>query len=159
MHLEDPEAIVQEVRRQTADAKHVFQAVEGDLVGEWLELLPPLLTTYGARLYSELNLADQVPTMMNLIVSNMMGPPVPLFFGSARVEAVYPMGPVGEGLGVNITVLSNMGRVDIGVLTCRESVPDPWLLADGFATAVTDLEHAAAKREAEPRGAANEASG
>lgn len=146
-HLADPERIVKEVRQQTADAKHVFQAVEGDLVGQWLELLPPLLTTYGARLFSDLNLADRVPTSVNLVVSNMMGPPVPLYFGGARVEAVYPMGPVGEGLGVNITVLSNMGRVDIGVLTCRETVPDPWLLADGFAAAVAELVRAAEKRE------------
>lgn len=150
-HLSDPEAIVQEVRQQTAAAKHVFQAVEGDLISEWLELLPPLLTTYGARLYSELKVADRMPTMMNLVVSNMMGPPVPLYFGGARVEAVYPMGPVGEGLGVNMTVLSNMGRVDIGVLTCRETVPDPWVLADGFAEAVAELERAAEKREVSGR--------
>jgi diacylglycerol O-acyltransferase / wax synthase len=147
-HMEDPESIVREVRQQTADAKRIFQAVEGDLVGEWLDLLPPLLTTYGARLYSQWKLADRVPTMMNLVVSNMMGPPIPLYFGGARVEAVYPMGPVGEGLGINMTVLSNMGRVDIGVMTCRENVPDPWLLADGFAAAVADLERAAENREA-----------
>jgi hypothetical protein len=145
---------VQEVRRQTADAKHVFQAVEGDLVGEWLEFLPPILSAYGARLFSELKLADRVPTMMNLVVSNMMGPPVPLYFGGARVEAVYPMGPVGEGLGLNMTVLSNMGRVDIGVLTCRDTVPDPWVIADGFAEAVADLERAAERREATQAAAA-----
>jgi WS/DGAT/MGAT family acyltransferase len=154
IQLTDPEAIVQEVRRQTADAKHVFQAVEGDLVGEWLEFLPPILSAYGARLFSELKLADRVPTMMNLVVSNMMGPPVPLYFGGARVEAVYPMGPVGEGLGLNMTVLSNMGRVDIGVLTCRDAVPDPWVIADGFAEAVADLERAAERREATQAAAA-----
>jgi hypothetical protein len=42
-----------------------------------------------------------------------------------------------------------MGRVDIGVLTCREAVPDPWLLADGFAEAVADLERAAEVRDLE----------
>ncbi len=85
--------------------------------------------------------------MMNLAVSNMMGPPIPLYFGGARVEAVYPMGPVGEGMGLNITVLSNMGRLDVGVLTCRELVPEPWELAEGIARAVEDLERAAARTE------------
>jgi WS/DGAT/MGAT family acyltransferase len=146
-HLEDPEAIVRVVHRETADAKHVFQAVEDDLAPAWLQLLPPLLTTLGVRLYSDLDLANRMPAMWNVIVSNMMGPPVPLYFGGARVEAVYPMGPVGEGMGVNITVLSNMGRLDVGVLACREVVPDPWEIAEGFAQAVADLGLAAEKHE------------
>jgi len=43
-------------------------------------------------------------------------------------------------------VLSNMGRLDIGVLACRESVPDVWEIADGFARAVAELGVAAEKR-------------
>jgi WS/DGAT/MGAT family acyltransferase len=138
-HLEDPEAVVRAVRRETADAKRVFQAVEEDLVPAWLQLVPPLLTTFGTRMYSELHVADRVPSIVNLVVSNMMGPPVPLYYGGARVEAVYPMGPVGEGVGLNITLLSNMGRLDVGVLACRELVPDPWEIIDGFARALAAL--------------------
>lgn len=146
--LEEPEAVVRAVHQATSDAKYVFQAVEEDLVPEWLQLVPPLLTTLGVRLYSELDVADRMPAMWNVIVSNMMGPPVPLYFGGARVEAVYPMGPVGEGMGLNVTVLSNMGRLDVGVLACREAVPDPWEIAEGFTQAVADLGLAAEKREA-----------
>jgi diacylglycerol O-acyltransferase len=69
----------------------------------------------------------------------MRGPPFPLYFGRARVEAVYPMGPVGEGVGLNVTLLSNMGRLDVGVLACRELVPDPWEIADGFTAALAAL--------------------
>jgi WS/DGAT/MGAT family acyltransferase len=153
--LEDPEEVIRAVHRETADAKHVFQAVEDDLMPAWLQLLPPVLSSFGARLYSELGVADRVPSFANLVVSNMMGPPIPLYFGGARVEAVYPMGPVGEGLGLNVTVLSNMGRLDVGVLACRECVPDPWEIAEGFARAVQDLERAAEKRaSAGPQAAA-----
>lgn len=145
-HLEDPEAVVRAVHRETADAKHVFQAVADDLVPAWLQLIPPLLTRWGSRLYSELHLADRVPPVVNLIVSNMMGPPVPLYFGGARVEAVYPMGPVGQGMGLNLTLLSNMGRLDVGVLACRELVPDPWEITDGFSRALGALSAAAERR-------------
>jgi WS/DGAT/MGAT family acyltransferase len=134
--LEDPEEVVRAVHRETTDAKHVFEAVEDDLMPAWLQLLPPVLSSFGAQLYSELGVADRVPSFANLVVSNMMGPPIPLYFGGARVEAVYPMGPVGEGLGLNVTVLSNMGRLDVGVLACRKCVPDPWEIAEGFARAV-----------------------
>ena len=84
----------------------------------------------------------------NLVVSNMMGPPIPLYFGGARVEAVYPMGPIGEGFGLNITVLSNLDRLDVGVLSCPEIVPDVWEVASGFGQAVEELTIAAEKRRA-----------
>jgi hypothetical protein len=85
--------------------------------------------------------------MFNVILSNVMGPPIPLYFGGARVEAVFPMGPVGEGMGLNVTVLSNMGRLDIGVLTCTEALPDPWEITASFAQAVGELLVAAEKLE------------
>jgi hypothetical protein len=113
----------------------------------WAQFLSPLLTQLGARAYSDLGLADRSPSPANVVVSNMMGPPIPLYFGGARVEAIYPMGPVAPGMGLNITVLSNMGRLDVGVLSCREVVPDVQEIADGFAEAVAELVRAAKKQE------------
>jgi hypothetical protein len=52
-----------------------------------------------------------------------------------------------EGAGLNITVLSNMGNVDFGVIGCRELVPDVWDIAEGFGTAVAELR---ALADAEP---------
>ena len=134
-HLPDPAAIVHAVHRETTDAKTLHQAVDEDLVPRWLQYIPPLLTSAGAHLFSDLDLAERVSPVWNVVVSNMMGPPLPLYFGGARVEAVYPMGPVGEGMGLNVTLLSNMGRLDIGVLTCPDLVPDPWEIAEGIAEA------------------------
>lgn len=145
--LEDPLAVVRVVRRETERAKTVHGAAEEDMVPAWLDLAPPLLTTAGVRLFSELHLADRAPPFVNVIVSNMKGPPVPLYFGGARVDAVYPMGPVGEGMGLNITLLSNVDRIDVGVLTCREIVPDPWAITEGLSDAVAELERAAEKAE------------
>jgi WS/DGAT/MGAT family acyltransferase len=146
--LESPEAMIAAIHRNAADAKRVFSAIEHDLVPAWLQYLPPLLTRATAQLYSDWKLADRRgPPGANLVVSNMMGPPVPLYFGGARVEAVYPMGPVGEGLGLNFTVLSNMGRLDVGVLACPDIVPEVWALAEGFGRAVAELRLAAEKRE------------
>jgi hypothetical protein len=53
------------------------------------------------------------------------------------------MGPVGEGVGLNITLLSNMGRLDVGVLACRELVPDPWEISEGITRALAVLSAAA----------------
>ena len=58
---------------------------------------------------------------------------------------MFPFGPLLEGAGLNLTVLSNMGNVDFGVIACRELVPDVWDIADGFGDAVHELKVAADK--------------
>jgi diacylglycerol O-acyltransferase len=59
----------------------------------------------------------------NLVVSNVPGPPVPMYFMGAKIEAFYPLGPVFHGAGLNITVMSNNGKLNVGLLACRELVP------------------------------------
>jgi diacylglycerol O-acyltransferase len=49
------------------------------------------------------------------------------------------MGPVMEGAGLNITVLSYMDNVDIGFMACRELVPDVWSLTGYVAEAMDEL--------------------
>jgi hypothetical protein len=48
----------------------------------------------------------------------------------ARLTGLYPLGPVMDGAGLNVTVLSNEDRIGFGFIACRELVPDLWQLAD-----------------------------
>ncbi len=95
-------------------------------------------------------LIGNVPPLWNVIVSNVPGPPIPLYTAGARVAGVYPFGPLLEGAGLNLTVLSNMGHVDFGVIACRELVPDVWDIADGFADAVLLLKKRADEEADKP---------
>jgi len=74
-----------------------------------------------------------------VIISNVPGPPMPLYVAGARVISTYPLGPVLFGAGLNLTVLSNCGNVDIAAVGCTELVPDIWQITDGFAEAVAEL--------------------
>jgi diacylglycerol O-acyltransferase len=148
-HLEEPEAVIRAVHQESRRAKRLFQALEPNLFDGLLGLVAPPLLGIGARLYSGLGLADHIPMPANLGISNVPGPPIPLYMAGARVLATYPMGPVFDGLGLNITVLSNMGRLDIGVMACPETVPDVWDIAEGFGQAVAELRVAAEKHAAE----------
>ena len=71
---------------------------------------------------------------MNLLVSNVPGPPVTLFFGGARLLALYPLGPVYDGVGLNVTVVSSADTIGFGFVTC----PDVISAVDDLAAAVTD---------------------
>ena len=81
---------------------------------------------------SGMNLAERV-TIHNVVISNIPGPPMPMYVAGARMISTYPLGPVLFGAGLNLTVLSNMGNVDISAVGCTELVPDIWELTDGFA--------------------------
>jgi len=142
--LDDPAAIVRAVHSETEVAKRAFEASDPELLLGWLEWAPGRLVAAGSWLFTALELADRVPMPWNCVISNMRGAPFPLYFAGAQVLATYPMGPAGDGVGLNITVLSNMGRLDFGVLAAGETV-EVWELADGFTAAVEELRRIAEK--------------
>jgi WS/DGAT/MGAT family acyltransferase len=146
VQLEDPVEQLMAIKENTKGAKEVHKAMGADMITGMAEFAPPLLLNQASKLYSRLNLAERHRPIHNLIVSNVPGPPVPLYCAGARVVATYPMGPILEGAGLNITVLSNMGNVDFGAMACRELVPELDDLATGFADAVLSLKLAADER-------------
>jgi len=136
VHVEDPVEQLRSINAETREAKEMQNAIGADLLQDFAQFVPPTLFNRAMRLYSNLNLADRHRPVHNLIVSNVPGPPIPLYIAGAQCVGVYPFGPLLEGAGLNLTVLSNMGHVDFGVIACRELVPDVWSIADGFADAV-----------------------
>lgn len=80
----------------------------------------------------------------NLTVTNVPGPPVPLFLLGARLEAIYPLVPLFEGQAVGVALFSYAGSLDVGLVGCWHSLPDLAELVDDFAAAYAELEAAAA---------------
>jgi len=60
----------------------------------------------------------------NLMVSNVPGPDFPLYFAGMELCAVYPLGPVVDGVAVNVTVQSYRDSLFVGINACAMSVPD-----------------------------------
>jgi len=63
------------------------------------------------------------PVPINVVISNVPGPPLPLYLAGARLVAMLPLGPPIDGAGLNITVLSYIDRIDWGFIACRELAP------------------------------------
>jgi hypothetical protein len=68
---------------------------------------------------------------------------MPLYLLGARITGLYPLGPVFHGAGLNVTVLSNAGKVHVGLIGARELVKDLWPLADALPEALEELLKAA----------------
>ena len=88
--------------------------------------------------------------MFNVCISNVPGPPFPLYVAGAEVLDTYPMGPIFEGFGLNITLMSYLDRVDFGLVACPDLVPDVWRIADGLRDALDELQAAAEEHVAAP---------
>jgi diacylglycerol O-acyltransferase len=139
VQTEDPVQRLKEIAQFSMDSKGMVDALGLDTVGDVAELVPPLLVLGGSRLYDSFGLSRLHPPLQSLVVSNMPGPPIPLYLSGARVDSVFPFGPLLPGSGLNITVLSNMGSLDVGLIACPDLVPELWDLADGFPGAVAEL--------------------
>jgi WS/DGAT/MGAT family acyltransferase len=68
----------------------------------------------------------------NLMISNVPGPTFPLFFAGMQMEAVHPLGPVVDGVALNITVQSYMETLFVGINACEAAVPDLPALAQAM---------------------------
>jgi hypothetical protein len=77
-----------------------------------------------------MRIADRANPPVNVVISNVPGPRQPLYLAGARLSHYYPVSTIAEGMGLNITVHSYMDVLDIGLVSCRELVPDLELLVD-----------------------------
>jgi hypothetical protein len=67
-----------------------------------------------------LRLTDYLPTNGHALVSNVPGPPAPLFLNECRVERMYPVSTLSPGLRLNITMFSYGGVLQFGLVSTRD---------------------------------------
>ncbi|WP_370961154.1 wax ester/triacylglycerol synthase family O-acyltransferase [Amycolatopsis sp. cg9] len=142
-HLPDPAARVFFLAEANRLSKDHHYDIDADMLQDWAQFSAATAFGLAVRAYSALRLAEKHPVVHNLVVSNVPGPPMPLYFLGARITGLYPLGPVFHGAGLNVTVLSNAGKVHVGLLGARELVKDLWPLADALPEALDELLKAA----------------
>jgi WS/DGAT/MGAT family acyltransferase len=120
----DPVERLRTISAGMTDAKSQESRIGADVLTDWTEFTFPALIGRAARLISSMRVFDRVRPAFNVTISNIPGPPFPLFLAGARMVGMYPLGPVVEGAGLNITVMSYCGIVYFGLSGCRETVPD-----------------------------------
>jgi WS/DGAT/MGAT family acyltransferase len=127
----------------TRQKKRHKKSGDSDILKNFADLLNnitvPWMATHFMGFYSSRHLADRVPPLWNLIISNIAGPPVPLYTAGARLRQLFPLGPVQQGSGLNITVMSVVDRLCFGALACAELVPDVQDIATGFVKEIDAL--------------------
>ncbi len=85
-----------------------------------------------------LGLTGLLPLPFNVVVSNVAGPRQPLYCSGARLEGLYPVSALFERQGLNVTLVSYLDRLSIGLLTCPD-VCDVSAMANAFRAAWQEL--------------------
>jgi WS/DGAT/MGAT family acyltransferase len=137
--VDDPLERLALIRACMGEAKEQQKAIGADTLSEWTEFAAPAVAGRAARLYSRFKLADMMRPLFNVTISNVPGPPFPLYSAGAKLLANYPVGPIIDGTGLNMTVMSYLDQLDFGLLACPDVLDDVWALADALHTALDEL--------------------
>jgi diacylglycerol O-acyltransferase len=130
--IADPVVRLKELATSNAHAKGHFGAIPAEALQEWAQFAAPRTFGLAVRMVAGLKLAERGPVIHNLVISNVPGPPVPLYFLGARIDGLYPLGPIFHGAGLNVTVMSSAGKMHVGLIACRDAIPDIDRLAEDF---------------------------
>ena len=141
--IEDPAERLTAIAAANDVAKEHSSAIGATLLQDWSQFAGPAVFGVAMRVYARSRLTESRP-VHNLVVSNVPGPQIPLYFLGAEVQGMYPLGPIFHGAALNITVMSLNGRLNVGLISCPELIPDLWDMADGFADGIGELLEAAA---------------
>lgn len=145
----DPVKRLESIKAEMALAKDQINAIGADTLSNWAEFAAPAVAARAARMYSTMGLSNRHKPVFNVTISNVPGPSIPLYSTGAKLVEWYPMGPIFDGIGLNMTVMSYLGVVYFGLLACRETTNGLSEMCDGIESAMAELEAAAAQVAAE----------
>jgi WS/DGAT/MGAT family acyltransferase len=137
------------IHEDTKGAKEEHHALGAATLQNWAEHATPNVFASAARVYSRMKLAERHRPIANLVISNVPGPDFPLYLSGAEMLAGFPLGPVMDGMGLNITIMSYRGVLYWGLVSCAKAVPRLWDVAAAIPAALDEL-MAAAGLEPQP---------
>jgi WS/DGAT/MGAT family acyltransferase len=144
--LEDAHKRLEAIHASSLEAKDTAARMKTMMPQDLPSLGLPWLLGGIARLMSRPELIDRLPLPTNIIISNVAGPPVPLFVAGARVTTYTPVSIPYHGCALNVTVYSYDGRLFFGLTGARNALPDLRDLADGVRTEIELLSKSPRKR-------------
>jgi WS/DGAT/MGAT family acyltransferase len=137
--IADPVERLQAIAQSTRRIKQQVGLLRGLIPTDFPGLAAPLWASGLSRVWASGHLAEKLPALANLVISNVPGSPVPLYLAGARMRASFPISIVTHGLALNITVQSYAGQLDIGIVSDRDAVRNPAIVLHGIEHAVQVL--------------------
>lgn len=138
-NLDDPLERIAAIHETLVATQTNCDTISAEALQSWPDFAAPTMARRAARFYSRMRWSDHEQPLFNLTISNVPGPPFPLYVTGAEVHAAYPVGSIFDGCGLNITVMSYLDRLDFSILTCPDLVPDSSVIVDAIRTSLDEL--------------------
>lgn len=128
----DPVERVRRIAASLAELKGSGQAVGVERINQMLDFAPPTLLGLAARL---------VPRQraVNLVVTNIPGPQIPLYCMGSRLLEIFPYVGIADSIGLVVAVVSYDGELAFGLTGDRDLLPDLGVLAEDVEKSVAEL--------------------
>ena len=128
-HLADPAGRLAHVMASSKAMKAQMAQLKSLMPTDFPSLGIPWLMQAGAMLYGRAKVAEKLPVVANVVISNVPGPQVPLYLAGAQMLTNYPTSIAVHGLALNVTVQTYNQSLDIGLMACGEACPETAELA------------------------------
>ena len=139
----DPVQRLRATSAATAAAKRMHAAMGGDFMSNAMQLALPMMGTPPAKVAVEMPMPPMPRYPANLYISNVPGPPGPLYLAGKQMLTFYPAAFLSRTMGLNMVVLSYVGNLNFGLMGCPDLVTDIDGLMDHVVGAVNELIKAA----------------
>lgn len=149
-HLATPARRVAHVKAAAAAMKSALLDLKSVMPTDFPTLGVPWLLTGMVALYGRTRLADRIPPIANVTISNVPGPAVPLYLAGAKMLSNHPTSIVVHGVALNITLQSYNGSLEFGAMACAKAMPDVALFAEALHQSHAELLALAHKTVAGP---------
>lgn len=139
VHIDDPLERVRVTAVATGVAKENHRLLGPTVLPAWMAYLPPALAPGFFRMQAA---RMESGAVMNLTISNVVGPRERGHIAGGVVNEIYSVGPVVTGRGMNITVWSYVDQLAISVLTDDRTLEDPHEATDALLAAFAEIRSA-----------------
>ena len=137
--VRDPLERLKAINASASGVKELMSDVKAILPTDFPSLGAPWLMSSVASVLTRSRVANALPPVANVVISNVPGPNITLYFAGAKQVSTYPVSIPYHGMGLNITLQSYNGWLDFGLIACRRLMPDIAELAGHMETAHKEL--------------------
>ncbi len=122
--IADPLERLHAINRASKAAKAASASMNSVMPTDFPSLGVPWILSSVAALFGRSKLANNMPPIANVAISNVAGPKMALYLAGAKMLTYYPVSIVTHSLALNVTVQSYNGSLDFGLIACRKAMPD-----------------------------------
>lgn len=142
--LSDPLAQLLAIAADTRSIKTTLSQDRGGIPTDLPVIGMPWLMSGMIDLVGRLHLAESLPLMGNLVISNFVAATTPMYLCGARIESFSPVLILMHGQALGLAMQTYHDTIEIGATGCRRAMPDVDEIVDNMVAAFAELERAAA---------------